>query len=193
MIAECSARFVYRPEYEQYDFGPQHPLRPERIRSSLDLIRNLGLGPRPDQLLTAPAATQSELQLVHDPDYVDAVQRLDLFADDAGLGAEAERWGLGPGDSPAFAGMHSASSLIAGGSLQALRDILEGTFQHATHPAGGLHHALRNRASGFCVYNDVAIAIACSLRAHESRVLYLDFDAHHGDGVQAAFTTSRGY
>ena len=124
---------------------------------------------------------------MHDPDYVDAVQRLDLFADDAGLGAEAERWGLGPGDSPAFAGMHSASSLIAGGSLQALRDILEGTFQHAFHPAGGLHHALRNRASGFCVYNDVAIAIAWSLRAHESRVLYLDFDAHHGDGVQAAF------
>lgn len=187
MSSECSTRLVYRPEYEHYDFGPQHPLRPERLRSSLDLIHALGLGPDQSQFLTAPAATPSELHLVHDPDYVDAVQRLDLFADDAGLGAEAERWGLGSGDSPAFAGMHSVSALIAGGSVQALRDILDGSFQHAFHPAGGLHHAQRRRASGFCLYNDAAIAIAWSLRARESRVLYLDFDAHHGDGVQTAF------
>jgi acetoin utilization protein AcuC len=123
---------------------------------------------------------------VHDADYLYAVERLDWFVDAGGLGAEAERWGLGPGDCPAFARMHAASSLIAGGSVHALRQIPGGAYLHAFHPAGGLHHAMRKRASGFCVYNDAAIAIARALRARESRVLYVDFDARHGDGVQAA-------
>jgi acetoin utilization deacetylase AcuC-like enzyme len=187
MSSDCTARFVFRSEYELYDFGPQHPLRPERIRSSLDLLQMLGLGPEADQMLHTPEATSADLQLVHAPEYVNAVQRFDLFADDAGLAAEAERWGLGAGDSPAFVGMHAASALIAGGSLHALRSIQAGEFQHAFHPAGGLHHARRDRASGFCVHNDAAVAIAGSLREREARVLYLDFDAHHGDGVQAAF------
>jgi acetoin utilization deacetylase AcuC-like enzyme len=186
-MAECSARLVFRAEYQTYDFGPQHPLRPERMRSSLDLIDALGFGPTAEQQLQPPAATVDELQLVHDADYLDAVQRLDLFGDDQLFGHEAARWGMGPGDSPAFGGMHEASALIAGGSLHALRGILRGDFLHAFNPAGGLHHALRNRASGFCVYNDAAVAIAAALREREARVLYLDFDAHHGDGVQAAF------
>ena len=185
-MAECSARLVYRPEYQTYDFGGEHPLRPERFRTSLALMASMGLEPSADQQLQPPAATIDELELVHDAQYIDAVQRLDLFADDL-LGNEAERWGLGPGDSPAFGGMHAASALIAGGTLHALRGVLNGEFQHAFNPGGGLHHALRNRASGFCVYNDAAIAIAAALREQESRVLYLDFDAHHGDGVQAAF------
>ena len=186
-MAECASRLVYRPEYQTYDFGPQHPLRPERIRASLDLLESLGLGPRPDQQLQPPAATPEQIQLVHDRAYVDAVERLDLFSDDVLFRAEAVKWGLGAGDSPAFAGMHQASARIAGGTLHALRGVLDGCLQHAFHPAGGLHHALRARASGFCIYNDAAIAIAAALQEHEARVLYLDFDAHHGDGVQAAF------
>ena len=186
-MPECATRLVYRPEYLSYDFGAQHPLRPERIRASLDLIESLGLGPRPEQWLQPPPATTDELQLVHGRAYIDAVERLDLFSDDAGFRAEAVPWGLGPGDSPAFAGMHAASASIAGGTLYALRGVLDGPFQHAFNPAGGLHHALRDRASGFCIYNDAAIAIAAALQEHEARVLYLDFDAHHGDGVQAAF------
>jgi acetoin utilization deacetylase AcuC-like enzyme len=187
MRSECAARFVYRSEYEAYDFGPVHPLRPERLRSSMDLIAALGLGPRHEQFLGAPEATSAELQLVHSADYTGAVQRLDLFADDAGLAGEAQRWGFGPGDCPPFVGMHATSALIAGGSVHALADIMAGSVQHAFHPAGGLHHAMRNRASGFCIYNDVAVAIAALLGTREARVLYLDFDAHHGDGVQSAF------
>jgi acetoin utilization deacetylase AcuC-like enzyme len=186
-MAECDARFVYRPEYLGYDFGPRHPLRPERIRTSLQLMQSLGIAPSAEQQLEVPTANIDELELVHDSSYVDAVQRFDLFGDDPAFGAEALPWGLGPGDTPVFSGMHAVSALIAGGTLNALRGVLRGDFVHAFNPAGGLHHALRDRASGFCVYNDAAIAIAAALREHEARVLYLDFDAHHGDGVQAAF------
>jgi acetoin utilization deacetylase AcuC-like enzyme len=186
-MAECEARLVFRAEYLGYDFGPQHPLRPERMRTSLDLIEALAIGPTPEQRFEAPAASIDELELAHDATYVDAVQRFDLFGDDPLFGSEATRWGLGAGDSPAFSGMHAVSAAIAGGTLHALRSVLGGDFLHAFNPAGGLHHALRGRASGFCVYNDAAIAIAAALREHEARVLYLDFDAHHGDGVQAAF------
>jgi acetoin utilization deacetylase AcuC-like enzyme len=183
----CDARLVCRPEYEHYDFGAEHPLRPVRIRASLDLISSLGIGPTTDQQLQPPPATLEELRLIHTSNYIDAVQSLDLFADDPLLAAEAKRWGLGAGDSPAFVGMHAAAAQIAGGSLHAVRGVLDNAFQHAFHPAGGLHHALRDRASGFCIYNDAAVAIAAALREREARVLYLDFDAHHGDGVQAAF------
>jgi acetoin utilization protein AcuC len=149
------------------------------MQTSLDLMQSLGIAPTPEQRLEPPTASIDELQLVHDRAYIDAVQRFDFF--------DAHRWGLAPGDTPAFSGMHEVSALIAGGTLNALRGVLRGDFLHAFNPAGGLHHALRARASGFCVYNDAAVAIAAALREHESRVLYLDFDAHHGDGVQAAF------
>jgi acetoin utilization deacetylase AcuC-like enzyme len=183
----CDARLVYRPEYGDYDFGAEHPLRPARIRASLDLFSSLGVGPTTDQQLQPPPASIEEIGLIHTSNYVDAVQSLDAFADDPLLTAELSRWGLGPGDSPAFVGMHAAAALVAGGSLHAVRGVLDGAFEHAFHPAGGLHHALPDSASGFCIYNDAAIAIAAALREREARVLYLDLDAHHGDGVQAAF------
>jgi acetoin utilization protein AcuC len=184
---QCDARLVHRLEYEAYDFGSEHPLRPVRIRASLDLISSLGSGPTTEQQVQPPLASLDELRQIHTTSYLDAVQSLDLFADDPMLAAEASRWALGPGDSPAFVGMHATAAQIVGGSLHAVRGVLDGAFQHAFNPAGGLHHALRDRASGFCVYNDAAVAIAAALREREGRVLYLDFDAHHGDGVQAAF------
>jgi acetoin utilization protein AcuC len=91
--------------------------------------------------------------------------------------------GIGPGDTPAFAGMHEASASVAGGSLRAMEAILRGDVWHAFHPGGGLHHAMPDRASGFCVYNDPALAIQRARDARH-RVLYLDFDVHHGDGVE---------
>lgn len=187
MPDRCRARLVYRPEYVAYDFGPQHPLRPERHRVSLDLLAEVGLDPAADEWLAPPAATSAELERVHSPGYLEAVQRLDRFGDDPAVVGEATRWGLGPGDSPAFAGMHPSSAAIAGGTLHAVRGVLQGDFTHAFNPAGGLHHAMPERASGFCIYNDPAVAIAAALQEHAARVLYLDFDAHHGDGVQAAF------
>jgi acetoin utilization deacetylase AcuC-like enzyme/GNAT superfamily N-acetyltransferase len=186
-VPEASTRLVVGPEYAAYDFGPQHPLRPQRIHASLDLIDALGMAPGPEQQFQPPPASLEELQLAHQTRYVDAVQRLDLFCDDPLFANEAVQWGLGVGDSPAFAGMHAASALIAGGTLHAVRGVLAGSFDHAFNPAGGLHHALRDRASGFCIYNDAAIGIAAAVRERQARVLYVDFDAHHGDGVQAAF------
>src|SRR5579859_1598261 len=137
----CDARLVYRPEYEAYDCGAEHPLRPERMRTSVDLFASLGIEPTTDQQLHAPSASLDELGLIHTPRYVAAVQSLDAFADDPLLAPELSRWGLGPGDSPAFVGMHGAAALVAGGTLHAVGGVLDGTFEHAFHPAGGLHHA----------------------------------------------------
>ena len=94
--------------------------------------------------------------------------------------------GVGTPDVPAFHGMHEAAALVAGGSLGAVERILAGEAAHAFSPAGGLHHAMRTRAAGFCIYNDVALAVA---RARDAghRVLYVDLDVHHGDGTQALF------
>jgi acetoin utilization deacetylase AcuC-like enzyme len=136
--------------------------------------------------MRAPPATLEELRRVHSADYIDAVRSLELSAD-SHRAAHASEWGLGPGDTPAFEGMHEAASLIAGGTLHAVRAVLDAQCAHAFNPAGGMHHAQRDRASGFCIYNDAAVAIAAALAERNARVLYLDFDAHHGDGVQAAF------
>ena len=183
----CDARLVFRPDFANYDFGPEHPLRPERLRTSLELMQAAGIYPEPNEILAPPDATPEELALVHRPHYLEAVQRLSLFADDPMILGEAERWGMGRGDSPAFPGMHEVSAGIAGGSVHAVAGVFSGEFEHAFNPMGGLHHALPDRASGFCIYNDPAIGIAGALREREIRVLYLDFDAHHGDGVQVAF------
>ena len=99
--------------------------------------------------------------------------------------------GIGTGDDPPFAGMHDASALVCGSSVQALAMVLDGRARRTFSIAGGLHHAHRSRAAGFCVYNDPAVAIAEARRANpDLRVLYIDIDAHHGDGVQEAFYTS---
>ncbi|MBI3964722.1 MAG: acetoin utilization protein AcuC [Chloroflexi bacterium] len=180
------SRLVFRPEYADYNFGPQHPLRPERFGAGLELFEAAGLGPQPDEWLAPPPATPAELGLVHTSEYLDAVQRLSDHAHDPLAGADGHRWGLGPGDTPAFPGMHAATAAVVGGTLHAVLGVLDGAFDHAFNPAGGLHHAFADRASGFCVYDDPAVAIAAAVQ-RGARVLYVDVDAHHGDGVQAIF------
>ena len=96
-------------------------------------------------------------------------------------------FGLGTADNPLFTGMHEASALVAGATLAAAQAVWTGSAQHGASIAGGLHHAMRANASGFCVYNDPAIAIKWLLQAGARRVAYVDIDVHHGDGVQAAF------
>ena len=90
-------------------------------------------------------------------------------------------------DDPAFAGMHEVSALIAGQSVGAAEAVWRGEALHAVNFAGGLHHAMPGAASGFCVYNDAALAVARLLELGAERVAYVDVDVHHGDGVQAAF------
>jgi acetoin utilization protein AcuC len=167
---------IYGDAYHDYDFGPQHPLTPRRFRPSVELMRAVGaarfIEPRP--------ASDEELNRLHTPEYVTTVRSF-----------SQEPWrppaaGIGPGDCPQFDGMHDASARIAGGSIDAVDRILAGEAEHAFNPGGGLHHAMAARASGFCIYNDVALAVA---RARDAghRVLYVDLDVHHGDGTQELF------
>jgi acetoin utilization protein AcuC len=167
---------IYGPASEDYDFGFEHPLTPRRFGPSIDLLRTCGA----TRLVEPPLATEAELSRLHSAPFIRMVQS---FSADPWLPAEA---GIGPGDSPPFHGMHEASAHVAGGSLAAVEMILAGETIHAFHPGGGLHHAFADRASGFCIYNDVALAVA---RARDAghRVLYVDLDVHHGDGVQALF------
>jgi acetoin utilization protein AcuC len=174
---------VYSPELVEYDHGPEHPLKPVRVMLTRELIRAYGLvGDDRVREIPARVATDEELELVHTARYVDAVKR-------AGRGEQGDwhRFGFGPGDNPVFPGMHEASARVAGGSVVAAEAVLSGEAEHAFTPAGGLHHALPERASGFCVYDDPAVAIAWLLERGVERVAYVDVDVHHGDGPQAIF------
>jgi acetoin utilization protein AcuC len=165
-----------------YDFGPSHPLAPVRVELTMALARALGVLDRPSVSMLDPApASRDELELVHDPAYIDAVHQ-------AGIDGLANlRYGLGTPDNPVFPEMHEASALVVGATLAAARAVWGGEALHAVNIAGGLHHAMRRSASGFCVYNDPAVAISALLDAGAQRIAYVDLDVHHGDGVQAAF------
>jgi len=169
-----------------YDFGPNHPLRPERVLITYEHIRDLGL-PRLPSVVEIPSrvATEAEVLAVHDESFVRTVRGIDDgdLPDHAGL-----EFGLGTPDDPIFDGMHAASAAVCGASIVAAESVAMGRVEHAFNPAGGLHHARRREASGFCIYNDPAAAIAKVLELRpEWRILYLDVDVHHGDGVQWIF------
>jgi acetoin utilization protein AcuC len=166
-----------------YDHGPQHPLRPERVLLTWDLIEACGLTTAPlVRVIGCGPAADEELLLVHTPEFLDATRR-------AGDGEHGDfrRFGYGPGDNPIFPRMHEAGALVAGATLSAAAAIVDGEVEHAFNPAGGLHHAMPSRASGFCVYDDPAVAIAWLLERGIDRVAYVDVDVHHGDGPQAIF------
>lgn len=176
---------AYHPALDAYDLGREHPLRPERVYRAISLMRAYGLISEAGPLvpLEFEPATDEELLRVHAPAYIETVRRASVNGQL--LPPEA---GIGPGDTPAFAGMHDAAAAIAGATCAAMRAVTLGASTRAFSPAGGLHHAHRDRAAGFCVYNDAAVAIAWLLSQHpEGRVAYVDIDAHHGDGVQEAF------
>jgi acetoin utilization protein AcuC len=163
-----------------YTMGGDHPLHPVRLDLTMRLADGLGVlsGDRIRVLAPTPAGPDL-LTLVHDPAYLEAVRRA---PHDPDVGH-----GLGTADNPIFEGMYDASALITGGSVLAAEQIHRGAAQHAVNIAGGLHHAMRDSASGFCVFNDAAVAIAWLLAQGHERIAYLDIDVHHGDGVQAAF------
>ncbi|MFI6344812.1 acetoin utilization protein AcuC [Streptomyces sp. NPDC050560] len=164
-----------------YDFGPDHPMQPVRLALTRRLVGALGLDAALD-IVAAPPADDTTLGLVHRPEYIAAVKAASADPD-AAHGAH----GIGTIDDPAFAGMHEASALIAGQSVAAAEALWSGRTTHAVNFSGGLHHAMAANASGFCVYNDAALAIARLLELGAERVAYVDVDVHHGDGVQAAF------
>lgn len=169
-----------------YDFGSTHPLRPERVLITYENARDLGFLDL-DRVAEIPSrsATDDEITAVHAPDFVQMVKDIDSGAADPAEGLE---FGLGTPDDPIFAGMHAASAAVCGASVVAAEVVATGEFQHSFNPAGGLHHARRREASGFCIYNDPAAAIAKVLEINPGwRVMYVDVDVHHGDGVQWIF------
>jgi len=164
-------------------YREDHPLKPRRLIGVHDTLDRLGAFARPNNVTLAPReATIAELQRIHSAEYVGAVQEASVDPD-----LDYSRWGLSAyGDTPPFAGMHEASLLTTGATLVGLEEVMAGRLRVSFNGAGGLHHAMRSRASGFCIYNDPAIA--CGLLADRGlKVAYVDIDAHHGDGVQAAF------
>jgi len=151
----------------------------------VDLLVQLGAGAH---LVRPQCATRRDVRRMHSEAYVAAVEtasRGDKLAYAAG-------YGLGTTDVPVFSGMHQATLWVVGGTLTAARLVASGKVCRALHLAGGLHHAHREAASGFCVYNDPAIAIAKLQESGFERIAYLDIDAHHGDGVQDLFYEDPG-
>ncbi|GAB4468999.1 MAG: acetoin utilization protein AcuC [Armatimonadaceae bacterium] len=177
--------FIYSDEFLSYKLGQSHPLQQRRLQMVYRLLDAYGaLAPAgPIVPLEPVAATEAEIRQVHTQDFVEAVRR-------AGNGERGEflnRYGLGPGDTPAFPQMYEAAALYAGGSVQAARLVLSGEYDAVFNVAGGLHHAHPDHASGFCTFNDLAMACHVFLDAGLERVIYVDMDVHHGDGVQACF------
>lgn len=182
-----AVRIVWDDDLGRGGFGPEHPMHPLRLRLTAALARDLGLFSRPGVRVSgAGTADDAVLSTVHTAEYIRAVRACGT-AGGAGPAPGAASFGLGTEDVPVHPGMHEAAARIVAGTLAAVDDVLAGRAQHAVNFAGGMHHAMAGRASGFCVYNDAAVAIARALRAGVERIAYIDLDAHHGDGVQELF------
>jgi acetoin utilization protein AcuC len=176
------ARLVWSPELLRYDFGPGHPMSPARLDLTMRLARDLGLLDSPElEVVSVQPAPDTLLETVHDAAYVAAVRR----ADTQGIADPAR--GRGTEDDPVFAGMHEAAARIVAGSVDVAQAVWDRDVLHGLNIAGGMHHARRDAASGFCIYNDAVAAIQRLLDSGARRVAYVDLDAHHGDGVEQAF------
>ena len=174
--------FLYTENYFAYDYGASHPLKIERLRLTYDLCRVYGLFHLPEgDLIESGPATEPEILAFHTPEYVEVLKRASRGDTDWDFAH-----GLGPGDNPVFPGLWEWSLLHAGASLHAARLVSEGKARIAFNIAGGLHHAGASRASGFCYVNDPILTVLHFVNLGK-RVMYLDIDAHHGDGVQWAF------
>jgi acetoin utilization protein AcuC len=175
------ASVVFDPTLTEYDFGPSHPMAPIRVDLTMRLAGDLGVL---DRLSTVPAPVADDdlIATVHERDLIDAVKR--AGADPL---AFEPAYGLGSDDNPVFADMHRASAHVVGATTEACRQVWSGDSLHSVSICGGLHHAMPGRASGFCIYNDVAVGIRSLLDQGAERVAYVDVDVHHGDGVEHIF------
>jgi acetoin utilization protein AcuC len=172
---------VFDPSLTEYDFGPSHPMSPVRVDLTMRLARDLGVL---DHLVHVPApmADAGLIATVHDPALIEAVAR-------AGADPRAfePAFGLGSDDNPVFHDMHHAAAHVVGATVEAFRQVWSGESLHSANITGGLHHAMRDRASGFCIYNDIAVGIRWLLDQGCTKVAYVDVDVHHGDGVEKLF------
>ncbi|MCD6641009.1 MAG: acetoin utilization protein AcuC [Nocardioides sp.] len=180
---ECTGptTVVFDKTLTEYDFGPGHPMSPVRVDLTMRLADELGVldGVR---LVGADVATPDQIATIHDRALIEAVTTAGTTPGWVDLSR-----GLGTEDDPVFRDMHVASAHVVGASIEAFRQVWSGESLHAVNIAGGLHHAMRDRASGFCIYNDVAVGIQQLLDGGAERVAYVDVDVHHGDGVEKIF------
>ncbi len=178
------AAVLYHDDFLKYDFGADHALQEVRVKLAHDLIASYGLiGDKSAEEIRPEAADESSVLRVHSPNYVAKVK-----AFSAQPSGSSDVHGLGTSDNPVFAGMYEASLLHVGATLRACEEVASGRRSRAFNLGGGFHHAMPARASGFCIFNDVAIGILSLLESHGfRRILYVDVDAHHGDGVQRIF------
>jgi acetoin utilization protein AcuC len=173
--------FLYTDAFQQYDMGPHHPMKPLRLQRAYELLECYGALSAASVEVPHPCTTE-DLQTTHSLDFIGAVERLS-----AGQYVLYHHlYGLGTGDNPIFPGMWEAGLLYTGASVDAAQAVMDGRCRVAMNISGGLHHAHYDRASGFCLFNDCAVAIHRLRRKYE-RVAYVDIDVHHGDGVQEAF------
>ncbi len=176
-----SATLVWDPRFLDYDLGPGHPFSERSRGLAASLLDLWSAGPRPlglDRCRQVEPASRSELLRFHTPEYLARVQAYD----EEGSGRP-----LDLGDTPSFPRCHEAASRLVGGTLAAVRSTLGGGPRRAFQPGGGLHHAAPDHASGFCIFNDLAVAIADAFARGARHVAYVDVDAHHGDGVMYGF------
>jgi len=182
-VSPVPSALIWDPAVTRYKFRPDHPFNPRRLELSVSLMESLGLLGDGCRVVAPRMATDDELLAVHSAEYVDAVKRFSAGGDRS----DAFQWGLGTDDTPIFPGMHEVTALVTGATIRAAELVMSGEVRRAFSICGGLHHAHRDRGSGFCVYSDLAAAIAWIRREHGARVMCIDYDAHHGDGVQGIF------
>lgn len=181
--------FIFSPEVYRYRRGGKHPAAPNRLKRLFELVNEYGMLDLPGvRVVTPRLASEDELASFHSREYIRAVRALSeaAYENTVPEGISPEQFGYRTGGNPIFPGMYNAGAVRAGGGLQAVELLMSGEVDAVFHPAGGGHHGRPARTSGFCVFNDVVIAIR-QLLTQGMRVAYVDVDAHHGDGVQDAF------
>lgn len=175
---------IYSDDYLKYYLSPEHPLRPQRLALAIKLMEDVGVFNNQNVTMVEPRECEvEELELVHSPDYIELVKLLSKTGEGY----------LDYGDTPAFPGMFEVTRNIVGGSLKAADLINRGEVDHAFNIGGGLHHATESRASGFCVFNDIACTIRyVQKKYHLKRIMIVDLDCHHADGTQDTFYSESG-
>ncbi|WP_104105669.1 acetoin utilization protein AcuC [Nocardioides sp. 616] len=183
-MRECQgpATVVFDKTLTEYDFGVDHPMSPLRVDLTMRLAEQLGVLDRGLRVVPAPVASLDLIATVHTEALIEAVTRAGRMSGGVDL-----VHGLGTDDNPVFRDMHHASAHVVGASVEAFRQVWTGESLHSASVVGGLHHAMPDRASGFCIYNDVAVGIQWMLDQGAQRIAYVDVDAHHGDGVEKIF------
>lgn len=167
---------IHHEDLERYSFGARHPMGPDRVRFTMHLAQYFGVLDG-FEIVEPPPASDALLRLIHTPEYIAALHS----------GKPAPEFGIGTADNPLVPSLPYIASRIVAGTVAAAQAVWSGRVKRAVNIAGGLHHAQSNNLSGFCMFNDAAVAIQWLLDHGARRIAYIDLDAHHGDGVEQAF------